>query len=1166
MRAIGRALALSVLLFLALAVGIPGSPSATSSEWKVNDDEIHFSRWGNKIAMNETGYAVFTWFDNRNSRLDVYAQIYGARGFAVKSNFQVNPDGRRADYPDVAIDAQGNFVIVWLTDDDTLCTLYAQRFAANGSRLGQPIQVYETAAGLGVPCIAMDINGNFVVAWSAEMPDGRHDILMRRFDANGEPIDGPRTVNSETAKDQVWACVDMTVDGRFVIAWNDRNCTPQEVIAQCFGADGQPVGGNIQISQHPAGVTADFSFPGVAIQPDGKFMVTWDSWPGGNIYAACLEFGGRFLTPTFTVSESPNQEHYPAICALPGERFGIFWKKIIGSAVTGHVGCYRSFDSAGQGDVERTIAAQPAAQQAHDIASSLDRGFIATWADDRNAHWDIWAYHEGPGTPLNLHAGSGFPGFIPLTWDAPYGRDDISKYRIFRSTGGAPLTEVALVDLKLRGVLGMNMRDWIDTSVEAGVPYSYAVAAAEGEDTCPCPAVTATATMNGPVLIVKATFSTPVIDGVIDPLEWSDAAAYAFDNPYALQPIFYYLKYNYPHLYLAVDDPNDTILDPVNGLGILFDLDHNGAWDPGRGSREGMITLYSNSAQFTGYWGTYPNALGADAVKPAAGIEKVFSCASGHMQYEVSIDLTTSPLTLRIGDCCGFAFYLADPGSYYPTHYGNAGEWPGISLWECARSLGGLCLEDVVLAGTEFWPMYGGDIDQSFYNVFESYLNPPFAYVRDYVTGLGHAGKLALAYNTLVGATTTVDPAGETSLFAIDAFNGNLIWRFTLPNSSASIISSPAVSDSIVVAASQGCAGLYGLDRRSGAQKWFVPGSHFAGSHPLIDRDQLYIAADSLYRLELSTGRTIWSVPANDKKIISLGQTYLYYASGTMLECRNRADGTVAWAMPNSGQVSTAVDAQFIYSFHNGSLVARNRSNGSIQWSYPMAGASASDAENRLLFSEDFLVVREPGTDPHSRIFVFKKSTGALVWQKTWDSTLVHQAVGANYAIYFRVEPSAQSVPAGKRNCLLGLNLISGDTVLYCQDQFSSDPIIANHQLWIGVDDRVRGYSNLVTKLNHDPATIIPSEWPVVQSYPNPFNSDTHIRYTVQRRGQISLQIYNVAGQLIKTLSDEIREPGIYEANWDARSESGAAVASGVYLVCLQGPFAVSIGKILLLR
>ncbi len=67
-------------------------------------------------------------------------------------------------------------------------------------------------------------------------------------------------------------------------------------------------------------------------------------------------------------------------------------------------------------------------------------------------------------------------------------------------------------------------------------------------------------------------------------------------------------------------------------------------------------------------------------------------------------------------------------------------------------------------------------------------------------------------------------------------------------------------------------------------------------------------------------------------------------------------------------------------------------------------------------------------------------------------------------------------------------------------------------------------------------------------NYPNPFNPVTTIRYGIKERAHVSLKIYNAAGQLVKTLVDEVQAPDAIEpVTWDGSNDAGQAVASGVY-------------------
>ncbi|MEW6684933.1 MAG: FlgD immunoglobulin-like domain containing protein [Candidatus Edwardsbacteria bacterium] len=86
------------------------------------------------------------------------------------------------------------------------------------------------------------------------------------------------------------------------------------------------------------------------------------------------------------------------------------------------------------------------------------------------------------------------------------------------------------------------------------------------------------------------------------------------------------------------------------------------------------------------------------------------------------------------------------------------------------------------------------------------------------------------------------------------------------------------------------------------------------------------------------------------------------------------------------------------------------------------------------------------------------------------------------------------------------------------------------------------------------------------QNAPNPFSSQTAIRYSLSAMSHTTLKIYNVAGQLVKTLVNEPQEPGYYAVRWDGKNQSGVSVASGVYFYRLRAGDFTAIKKMILLR
>ncbi|MEN8008015.1 MAG: FlgD immunoglobulin-like domain containing protein, partial [Candidatus Krumholzibacteriota bacterium] len=85
--------------------------------------------------------------------------------------------------------------------------------------------------------------------------------------------------------------------------------------------------------------------------------------------------------------------------------------------------------------------------------------------------------------------------------------------------------------------------------------------------------------------------------------------------------------------------------------------------------------------------------------------------------------------------------------------------------------------------------------------------------------------------------------------------------------------------------------------------------------------------------------------------------------------------------------------------------------------------------------------------------------------------------------------------------------------------------------------------------------------------YPNPFNPSTTIKYSLPKAGHLKLRVYNVRGQLVKTLIDGPRPAGADQAVvWDGSNNLGSSVSSGVYFYEARLESDVKIGKMTLLK
>ena len=94
----------------------------------------------------------------------------------------------------------------------------------------------------------------------------------------------------------------------------------------------------------------------------------------------------------------------------------------------------------------------------------------------------------------------------------------------------------------------------------------------------------------------------------------------------------------------------------------------------------------------------------------------------------------------------------------------------------------------------------------------------------------------------------------------------------------------------------------------------------------------------------------------------------------------------------------------------------------------------------------------------------------------------------------------------------------------------------------------------------------VPAMTSMEANYPNPFNPETTIKYNIAKSGNVKLSIYNVKGQLVRTLVSEKQEPGYRSVVWNGKNNHGNQVSSGVYFYHLKTADKVITKKMLLMK
>ncbi len=121
------------------------------------------------------------------------------------------------------------------------------------------------------------------------------------------------------------------------------------------------------------------------------------------------------------------------------------------------------------------------------------------------------------------------------------------------------------------------------------------------------------------------------------------------------------------------------------------------------------------------------------------------------------------------------------------------------------------------------------------------------------------------------------------------------------------------------------------------------------------------------------------------------------------------------------------------------------------------------------------------------------------------------------------------------------------------------------------VASRVVMLEEILSNFGHSSTGRVPSDTPdagkfFAKNYPNPFNPTTKIEFNMPKAGHLSLKVYNVRGELVKTLIDETQVAGAGSIMWDGTNDQGSSVSSGVYFYEARTAGDVQVNKMALVK
>ena len=279
--------------------------------------------------------------------------------------------------------------------------------------------------------------------------------------------------------------------------------------------------------------------------------------------------------------------------------------------------------------------------------------------------------------------------------------------------------------------------------------------------------------------------------------------------------------------------------------------------------------------------------------------------------------------------------------------------------------------------------------------------------------------------------------------------------------------------------------------------------------------------------------------------------------SGTAQSRKNLFFASDGWAYQQSGQPNSNPETKLLNAYFRAFFVPEGTGGGTNG----IAGPSSMGYSAGTILTTDVSPIGIPG----SLYDVYANSPDCIIACSAcpdWYANEVqHPEIGAQNAFAFEGGPVN-----GQAYLYHGVCATSIDLGIYRAYYFSFDlsqlslpdqrtTFIHDMSNWFGLFDD----SNLDNSTS--PLTVT-----LCQNYPNPFNPETTIEFSVQSSSPTKIEIFNVKGQLVKTLCNGQLQSGTHKLIWDGTNNNSQHISSGIYYCRLVNDGIVKTTKMLLIK
>ena len=309
----------------------------------------------------------------------------------IKNDFRVNEDTLSIpDSPDIDVDPSGNFVITWDGYKDSDYNIYAQRFNFSAQVLGTNFLVNDNPSGNQKnPALAKSLDGGFIIVWQ-DSRSGNYDIYAQKYNSSGITIGSNFKVNDNPGNSsQQEPAVDFY--SILVTCWQDQREGSWDIFHQLYNSLGAEIDNNLKVN-----ISSDSTQyrPSVVMDTSGNFVVVWQDKREGNydIYGQRYNSSGNALGGNFKINDDLgiSYQGYPQVACDKEGNFVVVWQDQRNGEYDIYAQRYDYSGAKSGGNFRVNDDEGNFYQGQPDVAMDGSGSFIVVWKDKRGGKYDIY--------------------------------------------------------------------------------------------------------------------------------------------------------------------------------------------------------------------------------------------------------------------------------------------------------------------------------------------------------------------------------------------------------------------------------------------------------------------------------------------------------------------------------------------------------------------------------------------------------------------------------------------------------------------------------------------------------------------------------------------------------------------------------------------------------